>query len=212
MIISAFNLLLVALSVALVAMFALVAYWLATRHRATPDAPYAGIAPRPCTHYDDAGWDAYAHPQYTEQVRHNTEFTRRHRAHGDAIDLENEPASTTAGESAPGQAVHCPRCLLTHIDPRNRARKTGRTIGCIIGASGGIAMALAGAEAGAVAGIVAGPAGPVFGSLAGAVIATLIGSAAGSTVGSAVGIAIDSKIRPRYQCRACRHAFSASHQ
>ncbi|WP_275922116.1 hypothetical protein [Burkholderia sola] len=213
MIISAFNLLLVALSVALIAMSAVGAYWLATRHRATPDAPPpAGAAPRPRTPYDDAGWDAYAHPQYSEQVRRDTEFKCRHRAHGHTIDLENEPASTTAEESAPGQAVHCPRCLSTHIDRRYRARKTGRTIGSIIGASGGIAMALSGAEAGAAAGIVAGPVGSIFGGLGGAIIAGLLGSAGGSMVGSAVGTAVGGNGLPTCQCRSCGYAFGASHQ
>lgn len=212
MTISAFNLLLVALSVALIAMFALVAYGLAARHRATTDAPPKGTAPRPRTPYDDAGWDAYAHPHYTQQARHDTEFTRRHRAHGDTIDLENEPASTTAGESAPGHALHCPRCLSTHIDPRYRARKTCRAIGSIIGASGGIAMALSGAEAGATAGIVAGPVGSILGGLGDAIIAGLVGSAAGSTIGSAVGTAIDGNVLPSCQCRSCGHAFSATRQ
>ncbi|WP_235513424.1 hypothetical protein [Burkholderia pseudomallei] len=221
--------LLAGLTLELAGMFAMGFYWLATRHRATP--PRARTPPPAArrsafTPRDVDEWESGApYPDHIlnavremERERYGASplpGTRHEVLHPDlAHNASTDESSVTssAKASTPTSAPHCPHCQSSRVDTCNRARKTGRTIGSILGATGSVAIALAGAEAGAAAGIVAGPAGSVFGGLAGALAATLFGSAAGSTIGSAVGIAIDNKSLPRYQCRACGHVFSASHQ
>ncbi|WP_232343245.1 hypothetical protein [Burkholderia pseudomallei] len=229
---------LIGLGVALVAMFAVGFYWLATKdHPIRPVSPTPPAAPTsvPVDEFDE--WEAHgpypnhvfqatheaaveSHDDYPpfgrrEESAHASPVTEARRDLHDAIEsLMGEPgnpdpaAAKAATPSSPNPAIRCPRCLSSRIDTRNRARKAGSTIGSVAGATGGMAAALAGAETGAVVGSIAGPLGTLFGGLAGAVIAGLVGSTAGCAAGSAVGAAIDDNVLDNHVCLACGHAFS----
>lgn len=116
--------------------------------------------------------------------------------------------------------LFCPKCGSSDIEKRNHEQNLQKIGGVLLSGAGTAAGTVGGAASGAsigaaIGGVTAGPLGVIMGgtvgTFVGAISVGITGGFLGHRFGKKAGEIVDQNIFLDYQCKACKHRFSAQH-